>query len=187
MRARNHGITREPSEFSDVDAGLACNGAANPWYYELIAPEFNFRIPDINCALGLSQLAKLARFVAARRALVRFYDERLAHLAPLLQPLGRDARSLTGWHLYPVRIDFDAARLDRAALMRALAAEGIGTQVHYIPVHRQPYYAARYGVAHLPGAEAYYRSTLSLPLSAAMSEGDADRVVRVLERHLRAA
>ena len=69
--------------------------------------------------------------------------------------------------------------------MRALAAEGIGTQVHYIPVHRQPYYAARYGVANLPGADAYYRETLSLPLHAAMDEGDAARVVSTLKDHLK--
>jgi dTDP-4-amino-4,6-dideoxygalactose transaminase len=186
-RARNHGLTRDAAAFSDRAAATARDGTQNPWYYELTEPDFNFRVPDINCALGLSQLAKLARFVAARQALVRFYDERLAHLSPLLKPLARAARSLTSWHIYPVRIDFASARLDRASLMRALAADGIGTQVHYIPVHRQPYYVARYGTAHLPGADSHYRETLTLPLSAAMTEGDAERVARALETHLRAA
>jgi UDP-4-amino-4,6-dideoxy-N-acetyl-beta-L-altrosamine transaminase len=182
---RNHGITRESSEFVQSDAAFDASGVANPWYYELGAPGFNFRVSDINCALGLSQLSKLNRFVASRRSLVACYDELLGPVAPLVRPLARDPRSLTAWHIYPVRIDFAAARLSRADLMRALAAEGIGTQVHYIPVHRQPYYAARYGVAELPGAEAYYATTLTLPLYAGMNDGDVTRIVGALRRHLK--
>ena len=184
-QGRNHGITREPSEFVRSDAAFDATGAANPWYYELVAPGFNFRTSDINCALGLSQLSKLARFVARRRALAACYDELLAPLAALVRPLKRDPRSLTAWHIYPVRIDFPAARLSRGDLMRALAAEGIGTQVHYIPLHRQPYYAARYGVPELPGAEAYYATTLTLPLHAAMNDDDVVRIVGALRRHLK--
>ena len=183
---RNHGITREPAEFLEASAAFDASGAAHPWYYELQAPSFNFRVSDINCALGLSQLAKLDRFVARRRALVACYDELLAPLAPLATPLKRDGRSLTAWHIYALRVDFKAARISRANLMRALAADGIGTQVHYIPVHRHPYYAARYGVPELPGADAYYASTLSLPLHVTMSEDDVACVVGALRRHLRA-
>src|SRR5262249_29461163 len=153
--ARNHGITREPGTFARPDAAFDETGSANPWYYELEAPGFNFRISDINCALGLSQLGKLDRFVARRRALTAIYDELLKPLSPQVQPLKRDPRSLTAWHLYALKIDFAGLKISRAALMRALAAEGIGTQVHYIPVHRQPYYAGRYGVQNLPGADAY--------------------------------
>jgi len=182
---RNHGITREPSEFVHKEGAFDESGAANPWYYELGAPGFNFRVSDVNCALGLSQLSKLSRFVARRRALVACYDELLAPFAPFVRPLRRDPRSLSAWHIYPVRIDFAAARLSRADLMRALAADGIGTQVHYIPVHRQPYYATRYGVAELPGAEAYYASTLTLPLYVGMSESHVIRVVDALRRHLK--
>ena len=183
-RARNHGITREPGEFVLSDAAFDATGAANPWYYELETPGFNFRISDVNCALGLSQLAKLHRFVTRRRALVQAYDELLAPLAPLIVPLKREARSLTAWHLYAVRVDFAAACLSRGELMRALAADGIGTQVHYIPVHRQPYYAARYGAQNLPGADAYYARTLTLPLHAGMIDGDVARVVTALKKHL---
>ena len=184
-RARNHGVTRRPSEFVRGDAAFDASGVPHPWYYELEAPGFNFRISDINCALGASQLAKLDRFVAKRRGLVAAYDELLRPFAPLVRPLKRDSRSLTAWHIYPVRIDFGRARLSRADLMRALAAEGIGTQVHYIPVHRQPYYAARYGVQNLPGADAYYAATLSLPLFPAMNGEDAARVVAALKHHLK--
>jgi len=175
-RGRNHGITRDGNEFVRGDAAFDANGVAHPWYYELEAPGFNFRISDINCALGISQLAKLDRFVARRRALVAAYDELLRPLAPLVQPLNRDARSLTAWHIYPLRIDFTKLKISRADLMRGLAADGIGTQVHYIPVHRQPYYAARYGVADLPGADSYYAATLSLPLYPGMSDDDLTHV-----------
>lgn len=181
---RNHGITREPFEFKRVDAAFDAAGAVNPWYYELESPGFNWRISDINCALGISQLSKLQRFINARRSLVALYDAMLAPLAPLVKPLTRDARSLTAWHIYPMRIDFETAGVDRASVMRGMAADGIGTQVHYIPVHRQPYYAQRYGTADLPGAEAYYASTLTLPLHPAMRESDAERAVAALKRQL---
>jgi len=185
-RIRNHGLTRDASEFVAHAAAFDSEGAPNPWYYELQSPGFNFRISDINCALGVSQLNKLQRFINARRVLTARYDEALAPLAPLVRPLARDPRSLTAWHIYAVRIDFAAAKRERSRLMRAMAADGIGTQVHYIPVHRQPYYAARYGKQNLPGAEAYYASTLTLPLHPSMSESDVGRVVASLKRHLNA-
>ena len=183
-QVRNHGITREPLEFKRVDAGFDTTGAVNPWYYELEAPGFNWRISDINCALGISQLSKLQRFINARRVLAECYDELLAPLAPLVRPLKRDPRSLTAWHIYAVRIDFADAGLERAHVMRGMAADGIGTQVHYIPVHRQPYYAGRYGAHSLPGAESYYASTLTLPLHPSMSEVDVVRVVAALKKQL---
>jgi UDP-4-amino-4,6-dideoxy-N-acetyl-beta-L-altrosamine transaminase len=184
-RARNHGITRETSQFVRSDAAFDADGWTNPWYYELEAPGFNFRTCDINCALGVSQLAKLGRFVGKRRALVAAYDDMLSSLAPLVRPIKRDCRSLTAWHIYPMHVDFAKLGLSRSEVMRALASDGIGTQVHYIPVHRQPYYAARYGVADLPGADAYYTATLSLPLFPAMGVEDAARVVAALKHHLK--
>jgi len=183
-QARNHGITREPLEFKRVDASFDATGAVNPWYYELETPGFNWRISDINCALGISQLAKLQRFINARRSLAECYDDLLAPLAPMVTPLKRDPRSFTAWHIYAVRIDFDEAGIERAEVMRGMAADGIGTQVHYIPVHRQPYYAQRYGAPPLPGAERYYASTLTLPLHPAMSEVDVVRVVAALKKQV---
>jgi UDP-4-amino-4,6-dideoxy-N-acetyl-beta-L-altrosamine transaminase len=183
-QARNHGITREPLEFKRVDASFDSTGAVNPWYYELESPGFNWRISDINCALGISQLSKLQRFINTRRSLAECYDELLAPLASLVRPLKRDPRSLTAWHIYAVRIDFEEAGIERAEVMRGMATDGIGTQVHYIPVHRQPYYAQRYGAQSLPGAERYYDSTLTLPLHPAMSEADVVRVVMSLKKQL---
>jgi len=181
--ARNHGMTRDADDFTNRDAAFDDDGSANPWYYELVEPEFNWRANDIQCALGLSQLRKLDRFLARRRSIVAAYDTLLAPYAPILRPLARTRTCLPAWHLYVARIDFEAAGITRAVLMRALASEGIGTQVHYFPVHRQPYYAKRFG-AELPGADRYYAQALSLPLSAAMDGDDVERVVTALIRNL---
>lgn len=181
---RNHGMIRRVQEFANADLALDADGRANPWYYEMIEPGFNYRASDIHCALGLSQLAKLDRFVAARRDLVAAYDEALASLAPLVRPAGRTDGAAPGWHLYVVLIDFASAGVQRATVMRRMADAGIGTQVHYIPVHLQPYYRARYGKANLPGAVAYYERCLSLPLFPGMEHDDVLRVRDALARSL---
>ena len=153
---------------------------ADPWWYEMPEPGFNYRMPDILCALGLSQLKKLARFAAQRRRLVAAYRERLGAMRAILQPVEDAGHGDPAWHLFVVRIDFERAGVSRADLMRRLAEAGIGSQVHYIPVHRQPYYAARYPELALPGADAYYARCLSLPLFAAMTEDDVARVAAAL-------
>lgn len=140
----------------------------------------NYRASDIHCALGLSQLGKLDRFVARRRALVERYDELIGALGPSVRPVARAPDCAPAWHLYPVLVDFQALGLERAALTAALRKKGIGSQVHYLPLHRQPYYAERYGALELPGAEAYYARTLSLPLFPAMADSDVERVVAAL-------
>ncbi|HEY5338954.1 MAG TPA: UDP-4-amino-4,6-dideoxy-N-acetyl-beta-L-altrosamine transaminase [Rhizomicrobium sp.] len=180
MLARSHGMTRDAGEFVNPDDAFDSAGVANPWYYELIEPEFNWRANDIQCALGLSQLGKLGRFVARRRALAAAYDAALAPLAPLVRPTARTRPSLPAWHLYAARVDFDRAGISRGDVMRKLSAMGIGSQVHYFPVHRQPYYANRYGALSLPGADRYYARALSLPLFASMTNADVERVVAAL-------
>ncbi len=179
--ARSHGMRKEgfinPDAYDD-------KGAVNPWYYEMQAPAFNWRASDVQSALGLSQLAKLDRFITKRRALAALYDQLLAPLAPVLCCPLQTEHSLSAWHLYAVRIDFARAGLSRAQLMRCLHEDGIGTQVHYFPVHRQPYYAQLTDTPHLSGAERYYSRTLSLPLFPAMTELDVVRVVESLSRHL---
>jgi UDP-4-amino-4,6-dideoxy-N-acetyl-beta-L-altrosamine transaminase len=182
---RSHGMVREPAAFQTREQAFAADGAPNPWYYEMPEPGFNYRASDIHCALGLSQLRKLDRFVASRRALAAAYDQALASLAPIVQPLKRVPWCEAAWHLYVVRIDFKAAGVPRAIVMRALHKEGIGSQVHYLPVHRQPYYRRLYGDLALPGADAYYDQTLSLPLFVGMSDADVARVAESLARILR--
>jgi dTDP-4-amino-4,6-dideoxygalactose transaminase len=137
----------------------------------------NYRASELHCALGASQLTKLGRFVVARRALVAGYDRLLA---PVVTPLSRRPGTIPAWYLYVVRVDFAALGLDRATVIRALAAQGIGSQVHYMPLHLQPYYRRLCGPLALRGAEAYYRACLSLPLFPAMTEEDVARVAATL-------
>ena len=163
---RSHGMVRQPG--------------GDPWWYEMPELGFNYRIPDVLCALGLSQLKKLDRFVARRRALTALYARRLAERAPRVRLAASPAHSNPALHLLTVLIDFEAEGLSRRTVVDSLKASGIGTQVHYIPVHRQPYYAQRQGVADLPGADAWYRRCLTLPLYPTMADGDVDRVVDAL-------
>ena len=177
---RSHGMTRAPEEFTQADLAFDADGRPNPWYYEMPEPGFNYRATDMQCALGRSQLAKLARFAATRLALSRRYDELLADWAPVVAGLRKRDGLEPALHLHPVLIDFKRVGLDRAAVMNRLRSKGIGTQVHYIPVHLQPYYRQRYGAASLPGADSYYARCLSLPLFAGMVEADVDRTVEAL-------
>ena len=163
---RSHGMIRPPG--------------AEPWWYEMPEVGFNYRLPDVLCALGLSQMAKLPRFIERRQALARRYEAALAPLAPLMRLAERPAWSDPALHLMVALLDFAAAGRSRADVMEALRVKGIGTQVHYIPVHRQPYYRARYGELSLAGAEAWYARCLSLPLYPAMQDADVDRVARAL-------
>ncbi len=166
---RSHGMTRP--------------AAADPWVYEMSRPGFNYRLPDINCALGLSQLAKLDRFTDRRRRLAALYEQRLAGLNAVALA-ARPAWSDPALHLLTVLIDFQALGVSRAEVMARLSAAGIGSQVHYIPVHTQPWWRARNGLLDLPGAQAWYDRCLSLPLYPAMEDGDVERVVAGLEAAL---
>lgn len=180
LTLRNHGITRETAEFENGDLAFDVHGNPNPWYYEMAEPGYNYRASDINCALGLSQLAKLDRYLEKRRHLTGYYDALLKPLAPAVRPIARMPNCNPAWHLYVVLIDFDAIGISRGELMRRLSSHGIGTQVHYLPLHLQPYYRRRYGRIELPGAETYYRRALSLPLFPGMEAADVDYVVDTL-------
>ena len=184
-RFRNHGMVREPRQFTQTHEAYDDAGDLNPWYYEMPTPGFNYRASEINCALGLSQLKKLDSFLARRKVIADRYDKALAPLAPLLHPVPRVAGCEGGWHLYPILVDFTSANFSRGDLMRELSKRGIGTQVHYQPVHRQPFWRARQPEINLPGADAYYARCLSLPFFPTMTNEDVDRVVDTLKSILR--
>jgi UDP-4-amino-4,6-dideoxy-N-acetyl-beta-L-altrosamine transaminase len=173
---RSHGVERDGARFRRLDV--------EPWAYEMQALGYNYRMPDINAALGRSQLAKLPRFAARRRALAALYAEALAPLAPLVQTPVVQPGVDPCRHLMNVRVDFAAANLTRAEVMARLREKGVGSQVHYIPVNTQPYYVARQGALSLPGAEAYYACTLSLPLYPSMADDDVARVADALKAAL---
>lgn len=177
---RNHGMTHDPGDFVDEAMAFDDTGATNPWYYEMPEIGWNYRLSDIHAALAHSQLARLDRFVEQRRTLAQRYDELLAPLAELVMPIRRSRGCMPAWHLYAVLIDFERLGMPRRELMAELREAGIGSQVHYIPVHRQPYYRRRNPGLSLDGAEAYYRRTLSLPLFVGMSIADVRRVTGAL-------
>jgi len=180
-RLRDHGIVRDEASFMATDMSLDDEGQTHPWYYEVQQPGYNYRASDIHCALGLSQLGKLNRFARRRKELAERYDRLLAPLAPAIRPVTKVPHCDPVLHLYAVLVDFEGIGRSRDSVVKALKAQSIGTQVHYVPLHRQPYYRNRYGELSLPGAEAYYKRTLSLPLFVAMADEDVDFVVSKLQ------
>lgn len=169
MLLRSHGITRDPARLSDTPG---------TWWYEQQALGFNYRMTDIQAALGSSQLRKLDGFIARRREIIKRYRAAFADLSWLALPQDAGDQRVC-YHLFVARFDFAALGRSRAEVMAALAAEGVGSQVHYIPVYRQPWYEARGGDrgARFPASEAYYDRCLSLPLYPAMSDEDVERVI----------
>jgi UDP-4-amino-4,6-dideoxy-N-acetyl-beta-L-altrosamine transaminase len=187
-RLRSHGLTTTATDFTNRELAFGGDGRANPWYYEIAELGFNFRLNDISCAMGLSQLRKVDRFIGRRRELVRKYREGLSDLVPLLKPIEQKAGNSTAWHIFPVLIDFDELGFDRAEFMERLRDRGIGSQVHYIPLHLQPFYQDRLGdQSKLVGAEAYYEKVLSLPLFPSLSDDDVEYVVQVMHAIVRNA
>lgn len=182
-RLRNHGTSGDPALLTDAALSFGADGSVNPWSYEQLELGFNYRMNELEAALGLSQLGKLERFAERRLELARLYDERLRSLEPLVSPIPRGSARL-GLHLHQVLIDFTAAGVSRAGVMRRMSATGVQTQVHYIPLYRQPYFRRRYGEMRLPGAESYYAGVLALPLFPAMADADVERVAAALEAAL---
>jgi perosamine synthetase len=174
---RNHGLERDAARLVEYDQGFD-HGEPNPWYYEQQLLGFNYRITDLQAALGLSQLGRIDAFMARRRELARFYDDAFASL-PALRPYqaSADARARSAHHLYVVDINYSVLGRSRRALMTELRERGIGAQVHYIPLYRQPFHCRLGRPQDFPGAERYYAGCLSLPLHAALSDADAERVV----------
>lgn len=177
---RNHGMRKE----SFTNKALAyTQGKVNPWYYEMSEPGYNYRITDIQCALGLSQLKKSSRFLKKRRAIAAFYDRSFKGLSSIeTPPKTKDASS--SYHLYVLRFDFKKIGSTRREVMERLKKKGIGTQVHYIPLAHQPYYQKRYGLRRgdFPCSEKYYEGALSIPLYPSMTKSDAARVAKAVKK-----
>ncbi len=176
-RLRTHGITRDAKFMRSADPA--------PWYYEQVELGFNYRMTDIQAALGASQMTRLAEFVERRRYLAARYNELLGGLQlPLVLP-EQDPRTASSWHLYVVRLRLDAKRVTHRGVFEGLRAAGIGVNLHYIPVHLQPYYRdLGFSSGYCPEAERYAGEAISLPLYAGLSEADQDYIVATLRRLL---
>ena len=178
---RTHGMTRDEDRFS----GLGCNTPAlqeqGPWYYEMQELGYNYRITDIQCALGISQLKRLPDFIERRREIVAQYNHGFSDIEWIKTPTiaSENDREHVSWHLYTLLIDFEAIGKNRTEVMAELRKNNIGTQVLYIPVYLQPFYRNTYGYAQgkCPNAELYYEQCLSLPLYPELTNEDVDHVI----------
>lgn len=186
LRLREHGMERRADCFEGLGLPAAVRAEeSGGWIYEMQALSGNHRLSDFASALGLSQLSRLAENLAARRRLARRYVELLAG-EDRVDWLREAPNTRSAWHLFPILLDVDRIEGGRAAVYSALHAEGIGVQVHYIPIHLQPYYRARLGTrfGDHPNTEAAYLRLLSLPLFPDLADTAQDRVVEVLRRTL---
>ena len=174
---RLHGISR--------DAFDRFSSRTPAWYYEIVAPGFKYNLTDTAAALGRVQLQRLPAFLARRRQLAARYLAELRDL-PLVLPADAPAGETHAWHLFVLRLA-DAARVTRDEVIQRLSDAGIGTSVHYVPLHRQPYWRDRYGLtpAQFPVAEAAYQRMFSIPLFTAMSDDEQARVIGALRAALR--
>lgn len=182
-RLRSHGITSNREEFVYKEHAFQLSTSdnkplINSWYYEQQDLGFNYRITDIQCSLGISQLRKLDEFIKLRRKIVNKYNSAFSNARSVQIPFeSEDCNS--NFHLYVLLFDFSHIGIRRSHLMNELKKRSIQTQVHYIPVHTQPFYRKNFNTnwGDCPNAEGYYEKCLSIPLFPAMSDNDVDRVI----------
>ncbi|MBN1955571.1 MAG: DegT/DnrJ/EryC1/StrS aminotransferase family protein [Anaerolineae bacterium] len=157
--------------------------ATGSWYYEIVLAGLKYNMTDVQAAMGLHQLARLEEMTRRRAELAARYTEAFRLLPELILPAYRDGVRHV-WHLYPIRLRLEQLTIDRNAFIEALSREGIGTSVHFIPLHRHPYYRDRFGLhpADFPTADAAYQQLVSLPLYPRMSDQDAADVVEAVRR-----
>lgn len=172
---RSHGITREASKMTHESDG--------PWYYQQIDLGFNYRMTELQAALGVTQLERLDQYVARRHELARRYDQLLAGLAVTTPWQHPD--SYSGLHLYVIRLQLEKLRSSHRQVFESLREQGIGVNLHYIPVHTQPYYQRMgFQIGDFPEAEGYYREAISLPMFQTMTDQQQDEVIAALHKAL---
>lgn len=168
---RSHGVTR--------DENLMTKPAEGNWYYQQVGLGFNYRMSDLHAALGLSQMSRLDQFVEKRHALAKRYDDLLKNLP--VYPIDNIQESYSGRHLYIIKIKLEEISVTRREIFDAMREKGIGVNVHYIPIHTQPFYEKLgFSSKDFPESEAYYQRALSLPLYPDLAEKDQDKVVKAL-------
>ena len=178
---RSHGMTREPGEMMNSQLAFDSGDELNPWYYEMQELGYNYRVTDFQCALGEAQLQRLPQIATARRKLQGIYDGIFTAHSDIVTPVPNPSRVDPVRHLYVLRAKFGRDGLpERGTVMRELRVRGVGTMVHYIPIHTQPYYEKTCGASQMPGAEAYYADILSIPFYPQLNTADAERVANAV-------
>lgn len=172
---RTHGITKDKDKLLNYDG---------PWYYEMQELGYNYRLTDFQCALGISQLKKIDSNLAKRREIVKVYNSKFRDMPEIKIPQINPATSNSTWHIYMIQLDLDKIKVGRREIFEALRAENIGVNVHYIPVHLQPYYQKRFGYhkGDFPKAENYYSRAITLPIFPKMTEKDINDVVKAVKK-----
>ncbi len=182
---RSHGIVRDWETF-EAASNCEVTLEKGPWFYEMQELGFNYRLTEIQAALGISQLNKLGSFIKRRSEIVAAYDAALCDIPWISTPKCRNPADLNliSWHLYTLRIDFPRVGKSRTEVMEELKSKGVGSQVLYIPVHLQPWYRRTYGyqVGKCPMAEKAYATLLSVPLFPAMTNNDVARVIESIRQ-----
>jgi dTDP-4-amino-4,6-dideoxygalactose transaminase len=170
---RSHGITRDPTQMTHEPDG--------PWYYQQIELGFNYRMTELQAALGTSQLQRLDQYVARRHQLAARYDDLLAGL-PVITPW-QHPDSYSGLHLYVIRLQLDLIAATHRQVFESLREQGVGVNLHYIPIHTQPYYQRLgFRLGDFPQAERYYAEAISLPLYPTMTEDQQDTVIAAIHK-----
>jgi len=166
-----------------IDYSSRLREGKGQWYYEMVALGYNYRLTDIGCVLGLSQLCRLEANLSRRRVIADSYTEALGKIPGVIPPTERPAAN-SAWHLYPIRLELEAFDTTRLEVFRALRAENIGVNVHYIPVHLHPYYRERFGYqgGEYPVAESAYEQLISLPMFHAMTDRDVEDVIHAVSK-----
>lgn len=179
IKLRSHGINKLNDKLIDSDLAYT-RGIKNPWYYEMQELGYNYRITDIQCALGKSQLLKLPSFLKRRLELARVYDEAFSNLDNVY-PIHNNFRDFSSHHLYVLRINYKALNTNRAEFMNNLVKENIITQVHYMPVTSHPYYKSLgYKTSDYPSANKFYDEAISIPLYYSLSDAEQKKVINAI-------
>jgi len=164
-RIRHHGIIKKPEK--------------GKWYYEIENPGYNYRLTDFQCALGISQLKKIDKFIKRRKEIVTKYSGAFKNIKEIILPKEKDYVK-SAWHIYPVQLE----KLDRKKIFEQLRKQGIGVQVHYMPLHLHPFYRKRFGYkkGDFPKAEKYYKKAITLPLFPKMTDEEVKKVIKTVKK-----
>jgi UDP-4-amino-4,6-dideoxy-N-acetyl-beta-L-altrosamine transaminase len=172
---RTHGITKDKDKLLNYDG---------PWYYEMQELGYNYRLTDFQCALGLSQLKKIDRIIQRRREIVKKYNCEFKDMVEIKIPQINPVDFTPAWHIYMIQLNLERLKMGRKEIFEALRAENIGVNVHYIPIHLQPYYQKRFGyhLGDFPKAENYYSRAITLPIFPKMTDKDIYDVIMAVKK-----